>query len=250
MGGVESMSDQPELPGMPEAPEPPEWVKSWRWIWHHVQQEGAVIRRAPGAVLLTAVVIALAFWLYDKSRFDDRIANLEAANGTLQATIQLQNTRISMLQPNQTNQPTAAVNGAAQNKYVCTAYVAARKPGMYGILVEFGVKEKASNGLVAYIGLSGKYATVEHWEGEPLRTDVPTNPGGMYGDFGENKAEQSYTLRFRTPQITPVQSEFVYFESDQKLTILQIFYLDDIFILNSPLKANQEAAQFGDCPRK
>jgi hypothetical protein len=244
------MSDRPDMPGTPE---PPEWFKTGRWIFHVVFGDPAVIRSTWRSILLIAGLLSLGFWFLDRSRLEDQIINLRSVNETLNATIQLQNTRIAGLefhgdQPSQ--KKTAETPSETSNKYVCTSRITASTAGKQAILIEFGVHQNPSNGMVGYVGVSGRYTDVRHWEGQPLRTDIPSSFGGMYGDFGETKGDQTYTIRFRTPQITPVQSEFVYIESDQPISIQQVLYLDDVFLLNDPMKADRSASQFGDCPRR
>ena len=81
------MSGQEGSSGSSEPPEVPDWVKTGRWLLAHVRQEHAVIRQAPLSVLLTAAVLSLGFWWFDKARIGEQISNLTTANTSLQATI-------------------------------------------------------------------------------------------------------------------------------------------------------------------
>ena len=53
-------------------PDAPEWVKSYRRIWYHVRREGSVIRGAPGAFLLAALITCGFEHWYLSDRFEDR----------------------------------------------------------------------------------------------------------------------------------------------------------------------------------
>lgn len=248
------MFDQPELPSIPEAPDAPPWIKNIQWLLHHVRQEGAAIRKAPLAVLTTAVVISLLFWYWDKSRFEDQISNLTSAGTALQATIQFQNVRISGLEANFQNlksdtlqQP--ARSTVAQNKYVCVTQVSASTPGKYGALVEFGVHDKPTNGFAGYIATSDAYSSVSHWSGTPLHTDKPGSQSGVYFDISEDRQEKSYTVRFSSPSITEYTSQYIYLEADKPMFIQQILYLEDILMTN-PQQSMKMAAAYGECPHK
>jgi hypothetical protein len=251
------MSEEPQSPGTPEAPEAPEWVKTLKWLAHHFVHEGEVIWKAPIATLFAWALMTYASYLYLNSRFSEQMENLHSANDTRQATIQFQNQRIADLQDrvknNSTSQvvpPTTSVTPVKEeNKYVCTITIAAKTAGRQDILIEFGVHDQSTNGLVVYVGLSGKYSLVEHWEGQPLRTDVPANESGVYMDYAENKQDTSFTMRFSTPNVTKQKSEYVYIESEKSIIIQKIFYLEDVFLLSDPLRVDKAAAHFSSCPR-
>lgn len=252
------MPEQSPPSGFPEAPEPPEAVKWIRWIIHHFQQEGHVIRRAPVAVLLSGAILGGAAFLYLRAGFQTQIEDLNSHAGVLQATIQFQDERISALTTQVANHSVAApkkageTTGKPQNDYVCATRVPGNTPGEYGILIEFGVLKKATTGFAAYVGLSGHYSLVEHWGGQPLRTDLQT-AYGIYTDTMEHKGKTSYTVRFDSPNITPERSEYIFFVSKQQLTIEHVLFLSNVYLLGDPMaegKANKEAATFGPCPRR
>jgi septal ring factor EnvC (AmiA/AmiB activator) len=86
------MSEEPEgEEGAPEAPWPLAWAQ---YLWHYMRQEGTAFRRAPVAVLTTAVFLSYLWSLHDKNDYANQLTNAKSANESYQATIQaLQSTK-------------------------------------------------------------------------------------------------------------------------------------------------------------
>ena len=196
-----------------------------------------------------ASVIALfvaSFLAFDdvSTRNRSLTADLAKTNGELQEMTQERDKALA--EKNTTAQQELP---AQQTKYVCTTSVAAKSSGHYAMLVEFGVKGFMSNGFAAVIAIDQPITKAFSWEGEPLRTDVPSEMAGMY-IMSLSKIEGNvYRRSFESPDITPQKSEYIYVEAEKPFNVQGVRFLEDFDALSDQIKANTLGATYQTCPR-
>lgn len=91
--------------------------------------------------------------------------------------------------------------------------------GKYALIVEFGVRRHAVDGIHVGINVTGKYTLVEEWLALPHRTDVPeTRVITVTTDSAVRREPPIYARRFSFPSVTPKTSYYMYFESEEPLS--------------------------------
>lgn len=140
-------------------------------------------------------------------------------------------------------------SSGSPDKYVCTTIVTPISPDTYGVIVEFGMRKGSTSGFAGAVFIDQKITTHKSWGTGPLRTDI-ADQGGVYVSASNSiERDQIYRVSFSSPDISAHRSEYFYVGSDKPFNIKGILFLEDFNALSDPLKADQLAKSFSNCPR-
>ncbi len=139
------------------------------------------------------------------------------------------------------------------NKYICVtgSKIAANK---YGMVVEFGVLNYATDGQSVGALLGSNYEDVKYWFGPPLRTDLTPFSGnvGLLMSVQANRKPNSLAMTMTTPSISPDRSFYMVFSGSTPLYLAQKLFIENaqITAVSDPSKFQESLKQpFADCPR-
>ena len=117
------MADEPE-------PEAPDIVVFFRWCWHQIVREASVIRRAPGATLLLAVVIIFGVRWFLESEHEDEVTGLRATIEADDAAIKYDDERLAALE----GRP-SEISGTGQSRMKMVAIARHDMNGVFAVNV-------------------------------------------------------------------------------------------------------------------
>jgi hypothetical protein len=140
------------------------------------------------------------------------------------------------------------------NKYICTASFGPQEGRRYVLLMEFGVKNRDTNGQTVGVRFASKYLDINMWFGPPLRTDITpwASGGAMVMGIQEKKLTESYAATISMPSINPRRSLYLKFDAGTPLMVLEAVFIDDALITmqSDPIQfADLSKQPLAKCPR-
>lgn len=113
---------------------------------------------------------------------------------------------------------------STENRYVRITKVSPLGKGSHALIVEFGVRNQATEGVHAGIDVTSKYTDVREWFAPPERTDVPASTGGVFLENSRRQEPPIYARKFSSPSVTPDKSYYWYFEAVSPLKVKEVLF--------------------------
>ncbi|GEM_PF-957059 len=128
-----------------------------------------------------------------------------------------------------TDQPLGNQNKTFQNAFVKQYSVPPHSSGKHATVIEFGVKVSPSEGFIGHIKFDNKFSRFKEWSGTQGN---PSPPQGAHPAVFMNVEVREYLdktgffKKFSSPNVSPRNSYYWYFESDEPLKVISATFLD------------------------
>ncbi len=109
-----------------------------------------------------------------------------------------------------------------RSRYVRTRRWIENEDGSYGLLIEFGARQKPIRGARIRM-IVGNYGEVREWFGPPRAKRPPSaEESALYTESFKRNIPPFFFRRFRSPSIRPDRSYYLYFESFDRIALRSI----------------------------
>jgi hypothetical protein len=249
-------------------------MPSWSDIREFFDREWNVIKGAPGSFSIVVILLAIIIWAALSWRYSGQLDNKDSIIAARDAMIKYQDAQLhdyrdelGVSSPNEAKtkldllhaelekakislaelNAKSALPSPKENKYVCV--VPLDSEGHHGHLIEFGVRQAPTEGLMASIVLSQPITSARHWGNSPLRTDIQETEG-QYTNQKKSVDVIFYKFAFSSPSITQERSEYAYVETQKPSDVMQVLYLENFWQGSDAIQASAMANEYGKCPRR